>query len=405
MMMKLPRQFWLLVSSVLVLAASSALAEKKYGPGATDTEIKIGQTFPYSGPLSAYSTMSRTEAAVFAKQNAEGGINGRKIVFISLDDSYSPPKTVEQTRRLVEQEQVLLLFNPLGTPTNMSIIKYVNQKHVPHLLLGTGASIFGDYRSYPWTLGLWPSYPTEARVFVQYIMKNLPQAKVGVLSPNLDSGRDFVKGVHEAFGAQTDKFIVKEVAYDDSQPTVDSEVISLQSAGANVFLAFAPPKAAAQAIRKAGALGWKPTIFVSSIAASIESVMKPAGIENSLGVISTAWFKDPTDPQWKNDPAMLEHFAFMKRYYPEGNPAEPYNVAGQIAAGALVQILKQCGDDLTRENVMRQAENLREFAHPLLLPGIKLTTGPADHYPVEQVQLQRFDGKEWVRFGDVLSGN
>jgi branched-chain amino acid transport system substrate-binding protein len=211
--------------------------------------------------------------------------------------------------------------------------------------------------------------------------------------------------VHEALGAQAEKFIVKEVAYDDSQPTVDSEVISLQTAGANVLLVFAPPKAAAQAIRKVGAMGWKPTIFVSSIAASIESVMKPAGIENSVGVISTAWFKDPTDPQWKNDAAMLEHFAFMKRYYGEGNPAEPYNVAGQVAAGTLIQILKQCGDDLTRENVMRQAENLRDFAHPLLLPGIKINTGPTDHYPIEQVQLQRFDGKEWIRFGDVLSGN
>ena len=385
------------------VSASTAVAEKRYDPGATDTEIKVGQTYPYSGPLSAFSTMARTEAAVFANLNAEGGINGRKINLISLDDSYSPPKTVEQTRRLVEQDQVLLLFNTLGTPTNMSIIKYVNQKHVPQLLVSTGASAFGDYHSYPWTLGFWPSYPTEARAFVQYIMKNLPQAKVGVLFPNLDSGRDFVKGVREAFGAQADKFIVKEVAYDDSQPTVDSEVISLQSAGVNVFLDFAPPKAAAQAIRKAGALGWKPTIFVPSFAASVESVMKPAGLENSVGVISAAWYKDPSDPAWKSDPAMLEHLAFMKRFYPEGSPAEPFNVLGRIAAGALIQILTQCGDDLTRENVMRQAENLRDFAHPLLLPGIKLTTGPADHYPVEQVQLQRFDGKAWVRFGEVLS--
>jgi branched-chain amino acid transport system substrate-binding protein len=399
-MVRIHRALFAIALAVVVPQLSHA--EKKYGPGATDTEIKVGQTYPYSGPLSAYSTMARTEAAVFAKLNAEGGINGRKIILISLDDSYSPPKTVEQSRRLVEQDQVLLLFNTLGTPTNMSIIKYVNQTHVPQLLVSTGASAFGDYRSYPWTLGFWPTYPTEAQAFVQYILKNLPQAKVGVLSPNLDSGRDFVKGVHDAFGAQADKFIVKEVAYDDSQPTVDSEVISLQSAGANVFLDFAPPKAAAQAIRKAGALGWKPTIFVSSIAASVESVMKPAGLENSVGVISTAWYKDPSDPAWKNDPAMLEHLAFMKHHYPEGNPAEPFNVVGRIAAGALIQILTQCGDDLTRENVMRQAENLREFAHPLLLPGIKLTTGPADHYPVEQVQLQRFDGKEWVRFGEVL---
>jgi branched-chain amino acid transport system substrate-binding protein len=384
------------------LAVAPAVADKKYGPGVTDTEIKIGQTYPYSGPLSAYATIARTEAAVFAKLNAEGGLNGRKINLISLDDGYNPPRTVEQTRRLIEQDEVLLLFQSLGTPTNQAIIKYINQRHVPHLFLGTGASIFGDYRSYPWTLGFQPTYPAEARAMVQYIMKNLPQARVGMLYPNLDSGRDFAKGVHEAFGVRADKFIVKEIAYDDSQPTVDSEVISLQAAGADVFLNFAPPKAAAQAIRKAGALGWKPTIFVSVIANSIESVMKPAGVENAVGVISTAWYKDPTDPAWKNDPAMLEHFAFMKRYYSEGNPGEPFNVQGQIFAAALLQVLTQCGDDLTRENVLHQAESLRNFTHPLLLPGIKINTGPADHYPVEQVQLQRFDGQKWVRFGEVL---
>jgi branched-chain amino acid transport system substrate-binding protein len=389
----------------VLLNAGVAQAEKNYGPGVSDTEIRIGQTYPYSGPLSAYSTIAKTEAAVFRKLNEEGGIKGRKINFISLDDAYSPPKTVEQVRRLIEQDDVLLLFNTLGTPTNMAVIKYVNQQKVPHLLLGTGASIFGDYRSYPWTLGLWPTYPTEAKAFVRYVTKNLPHAKVGVLTPNLDSGRDFLKGVHDAFGTQAEKFIVKEIAYDDSQPTVDSEIISLQNAGADVFFNFAPPKAAAQAIRKAGALGWKPTIFVSSIAASIESVMKPAGVENSLGVISTAWYKDPSDPSWKSDPAMVEHMAFMKRYYPEGSPAEPFNVVGRIASGILMQILQQCGEDFSRENVMRQAESLHDFKHPLLLSGIKVTTGPSDHYPVEQVQLQRFDGKGWVRFGEVLSGN
>jgi len=384
------------------LAALPAVADKQYGPGVTDTEIKIGQTFPYSGPLSAYATWARTEGAVFAKLNAEGGINGRKINLISLDDGYNPTRTVEQTRRLIEQDEVLLLFNPLGTPTNQAIIKYVNQRRVPHLFLATGASMFGDYRIYPWSMGFQPTYPAEARAFVQYVMKKLPQAKIGVLYPNLDSGRDFVKGVHEAFGAQADKFIVKEIAYDDSQPTVDSEVISLQASGADVFFNFAPPKAAAQAIHKAGALGWRPTIFVSVIANSIESVMKPAGTENSTGVISTAYIKDPSDPAWKNDPGMLEHFAFMKRYYPDGNPAEPFNVVGQIIAAAMIQVLTQCGDSLTRENVMRQAESLRNFTHPLLLPGIKVNTGPADHYPIEQVQLQRFDGQKWVRFGDVL---
>jgi branched-chain amino acid transport system substrate-binding protein len=394
----------LLVALAVSLAVGSrvALAEKKYGPGVTDTEIKIGQTYPYSGPLSAYATIARAEAAIFAKVNAEGGINGRKINLISLDDGYNPAKTVEQTRRLIEQDEVLLMFNPLGTPTNLAVIKYLNQRHIPHLFLSTGASVFGEYRTYPWTMGLQPNYRTEAHLFVKYIMQNIPGARVGLLYQNDDSGRDFRQGVHEGFGDQINRFIVKEVSYEPSDPTVDSQVISLQASGANVFLNLVPVKAAAQAIRKTASLGWKPTMFVSSISASVETVMKPAGVENAKGVISAGYLKDPTDPAFKDDPAVREHLAFMQRYYPEGNPAEGMNAFAQIAAGALIQVLKQCGDDLTRENVMRQAEGLRDFAHPLLLPGIKIDTSPTDHYPIQQVQLMRFDGEKWVRFGELL---
>jgi branched-chain amino acid transport system substrate-binding protein len=344
-----------------------------------------------------------TEAAIFAKLNAEGGINGRKINFISLDDGYNPAKTVEQTRRLIEQEEVLLMFNPLGTPTSLAVIGYLNQKHIPHLFLSTGASVFGDYRTHPWTMGLQPNYRTESHLFAKYIMKTLPNAKVALLYQNDDSGRDFRQGVHEGFGDQVDRFIVKEVSYEPSDPTVDSQVISLQASGANVFLNLVPVKAAAQAIRKTASLGWRPTMFVSTISASIETVMKPAGVENAKGVISTGWLKDPTDPGWKDDPAVRDHLAFMQRYYPDGNPAEALNVYAQIAAGALIQVLKQCGDDLTRDNVMRQAENLRDVVAPLLLPGIKINTAPTDHYPIQQVQLIRFDGQKWVRFGDLLS--
>jgi branched-chain amino acid transport system substrate-binding protein len=387
----------------LAMGSSVALAEKKYDPGVTDTEIKIGQTYPYSGPLSAYATIARMEAAIFAKINAEGGINGRKINFISLDDAYNPAKTVEQTRRLIEQDEVLLMFNPLGTPTSLAVIKYLNQRHIPHLFLATGASVFGDYRSYPWTMGLQPNYRTETHLLAKYIMKTFPDAKVGLLYQNDDSGRDFRQGVHEGFGDDVNRFIVKEVSYEPSDPTVDSQVISLQAAGANVFLNLVPVKAAAQAIRKAASLGWRPAIFVSSISASIESVMKPAGVENAKGALSVAYLKDPADPAFKDDPAMRDHMSLMQRYYPDGNPAEAANIYGEIAAGALIQVLKQCGDDLTRENIMRQAESLRNFAHPLLLPGVKIDTSPTDHYPVQQVQLIRFDGEKWVRFGELLS--
>jgi len=396
-------RFHVVLAVSLAMGSSVVLAEKKYDPGVTDTEIKIGQTYPYSGPLSAYATIARMEAAIFAKINVEGGINGRKINFISLDDAYNPAKTVEQTRRLIEQDEVLLMFNPLGTPTSLAVIKYLNQRHIPHLFLATGASVFGDYRTYPWTMGLQPNYRTETHLLAKYIMKTFPDAKVGLLYQNDDSGRDFRQGVHEGFGDDVNRFIVKEVSYEPSDPIVDSQVISLQAAGTNVFLNLVPVKAAAQAIRKTGSLGWRPAIFVSSISASIETVMKPAGVENAKGALSVAYLKDPADPAFKDDPAMRDHMTLMQRYYPDGNPAEAANIYAEIVAGALIQVLKQCGDDLTRENVMRQAESLRNFAHPLLLPGIKIDTSPTDHYPIQQVQLVRFDGEKWVRFGELLS--
>jgi len=381
----------------------SAFAQKKYGPGVTDTEIKIGQTYVYSGPLSAYATMARAQSAVFDKINAEGGINGRKIKFISLDDGFSPAKTVEQTRRLLEQENVLLLFNSLGTQTNMSVIKYITQKKVPHLFPATGATIFGDHKTYPWSVAFQPTYHTEMVVFTQYIKRQLPNAKVGVLYQNDDAGRDFLKGIHDGFAAQTSKFIVKEISYEVTDPTVDSQTITLQQSGADVLILTTPPKASAQAIRKVASIGWKPTILLTYISASIDSVMKPAGLENAVGVISTAWLKDPTDPARKDEPAMKDHLAFMQRYYADGNPSESFNVYGQVLAGAVIQVLKQCGDDLTRENVLRQAENLKDFTHPLLLPGIKANTGPTNHYALKQMQLQRFDGQKWVRVGELIS--
>ena len=390
------------LACALVVGPTEIRAEKNYGPGVTDTEIKIGQTFPYSGPLSSYATQARAEAAIFAKLNAEGGVNGRRITFISLDDGYNPAKTVEQTRKLVEQDDVLLLFNPLGTPTNLAIVNYVNQRRIPHLFLSASAAVFGDYRTYPWTMGLAPTYHSETRAFAQYIMKTQPGAKVGVLYQNDNAGRDFLKGVHDGFGALASTYIVKEISYDVADPTVDSQVISLQAAGADVFLNLATPKAAAQAIRKAGSLSWRPTTFVSFVSASVETVMKPAGAENAVGVISSAWFKDPSDPVVKGDPALQDYFEFMKRYYPQGDPVAGGNVFAQIAAGALIQVLKQCGDDLSRENVMRQAESLHGLTHPLLVPGITIDTSPTNHYPIRKLQLQRFDGQKWVRFGELL---
>jgi len=385
-----------------MLATGPTLAEKKYGPGVTDTEIKIGQTMPYSGPLSGVGTTGRAELAYFAKVNAEGGVNGRKITLISLDDGYSPPKTVEQVRRLVEQEEVLAIFHPLGTPTNAAIHKYLNQKKVPHLFLGSGLARWGDPKSYPWTMPGVPIYRTEARVYGRYLLSTRPDAKIAVLYQNDDSGKEGLSGLKEGLGNRAGSMIVAEASYEVTDPTVDSQVITLKGSGADTLLVMAAVKAAAQALRKAPSIGWKPLTFLPGTSSSIEQVIKPAGLENAIGVISTHYLKDPGDSRWNHDPAMKDYLAFMKKYYGDGDALDIYNVRGYTMAQLMVQVVKQCGDDLSRENVMRQAASLRDVELPLLLPGIKINTSANDYFPIKQLQMMRFDGKRWALFGEIL---
>jgi branched-chain amino acid transport system substrate-binding protein len=384
------------------IAASTAVAEKKYDPGASDTEIRIGNTNPYSGPASAYGTIGRSEAAYFRMINDQGGINGRKINFISLDDAYSPPRTVEQVRRLVEQEEVLFLFQSLGTPSNTAIHKYMNAKKVPQLFVATGATKWGDPQGFPWTIGWQPNYQTEAHLYAKYLLQNKPGTRIAVLYQNDDYGKDYLKGFHDGLGKQVDKMIAKEVSYEVTDPTVESQIVTLQASGADSLFIVATPKFAAQAIRKAYDVGWKPLTFVNNVSTSIAAVLEPAGLEKSVGLVTALYFRDPNDPQWANDPAMKEWQGWMKKYYPDGNLNDGFNVFGYLVAQTLIQVLKQCGDDLTRENVMRQAGNLKDLVLPMLLPGIRINTSPTDFYPIEQVQLARFDGKRWVLFGEVL---
>ena len=384
------------------LAATPAAAQKKYGPGATDTEIKIGQTMPYSGPASAYGTIGKVEAAYFKKINEEGGINGRKLVLMSEDDGYSPPKTVEQIRKLVEQDNVLFTFQTLGTPSNSAIHKYMNAKKVPHLFLATGASKWADPKNYPWTMGLNISYETEGQIYAKYLLKNKPNAKIAVLYQNDDYGKDVLNGLKEGLGAAGAKMIVAEATYEVTAPTVDSQILTLKGSGADTFVNITTPKFGAQAVRKVYDSGWKPLHIINNVAASVGAVLTPAGLDKSEGLITIEYYKDPTDAQWKDDPAMKEWTAFMAKYYPDGNLKDASNAYGYLAAQILVQVLKQCGDDLTRENVMKQAANLKDLKLPMMLPGIAVNTSPTDYSPFEQAQLARFDGKQWVLFGDVL---
>jgi len=395
--------------SVLAMGVGAALgvpfaarAQKRYDPGASDTEIKIGQTMPYSGPASAYGTIGRVEAAYFKKVNDEGGINGRKLNFLSIDDAYSPPKTVEMTRRLVEQDEVLLIFGGLGTPSNTAIHKYMNAKKVPQLFVATGATKWNDPQNYPWTMGWQPNYQTEARIYARYILQTRPNAKVALLYQNDDYGKDYLKGFKDGLGDKG-RLIVAEASYEVTDATVDSQVLQLQSSGADTFFNITTPKFAAQAVRKAWDSGWKPLQFLNNVSASVGTVLTPAGLDKSIGIISTNYGKDPTDPQWANDPAFKDWVAFMKKYYPDGSLVDAFNVYGYSVAQTLVQVLKQCGDNLTRENVMRQAANLKNFVTPMALPGIVINTSPTDFAPIEQMQLVKFDGKTWVLFGDVMS--
>ena len=383
--------------ALIALCLQPAWAQKKYGPGATDTEIKIGQTFPYSGPTSVYSTIAKTEAAYFAKINAEGGINGRKINFISLDDGYSPPKTVEQARKLVEQEEVLLIFGSLGTATNTAIHKYMNARKVPHIMLATAALKWDDPTNFPWSMALVPSQRADTPGFAAYLHKVKPDAKVAVLYQNDDYGKDYAKMLRKELGERAAKMIVAEASYEVTDPTVDSQLIALKDSGADVLFSFVTPKFAAMSIRKVYDLGWRPLHFVPTNASSVEVVLKPAGLEKAVGLISAAFVKDPSDPDWKNDPATKNYVAFMQRYYPEADPLDTQNVVGYMSAEAVTQVLRQCGDDLTRENVMRQAANLKDVELPMLLPGIRLNTSPTDYTPIKQMKLRRFDGRTWVR--------
>ena len=390
------------IAGLAIAAAGPALAQKKYDPGASDTEIKIGNTNPYSGPASAYGAIGRAEAAYFKMINEQGGIKGRKINFMSLDDAYSPPRTVEQIRKLVEEEQVLLIFQSLGTPTNTAIHKYMNAKKVPHLFVATGATKWGDPEHFPWTMGWQPNYQSEAHLYAKYILKNRPAAKIALLYQNDDYGKDYVKGLKDGLGDKAGQMIVAEASYETSDPTVDSQIVTLKGSGADTLLIFATPKFAAQAIRKTYDTGWRPLQFINNVSSSIAAVLQPAGLEKSVGLIVGYYLKDPLDPQWKNDPGVKAFLDWMKKYNPEADPADNNVYYGYSAAQTLVQVLNQCGDDLTRENVMRQAANLKDLALPLLLPGIKINTSPTDFYPVDQIQLARFDGKRWVLFGEVL---
>jgi branched-chain amino acid transport system substrate-binding protein len=382
--------------------AAPGLAQKKYDPGASDTEIKIGNIMPYSGPASAYGTIGKALAAYFNKVNAEGGVNGRKITFISYDDGYAPPKTVEQARRLVENDEVLLILNSLGTAHNTAIQKYMNGKKVPQLFVATGATKFGDPKNFPWTMGWQPNYQSEGRIFAQYILKNHPDGKIGILFQNDDYGKDYVKGLKDGLAGKM--MIVAELPYDATDPTVDSQMVSLKASGADIFYNVTTPKFAAQSIKKAAEIGWKPVHLLNSVSASVGAVMKPAGLENGKGVLTAVYGKDPTDPMWKDDPEMKAWLAFMDKYYPDGDKTSSFPVYGYSVARTMVQVLKQCGDDLTRANVMRQAANLKDFETGMALPGIKINTSPTDFYPIEQMQMGRFNGESFVPFGPVLSG-
>ena len=393
---------WMLLSAAVAICATPATAQKKYDVGASDTEIKVGNIMPYSGPLSAYATIGKTIAAYFNKIDAEGGINGRKINFISYDDGFSPPKTVEQARKLVENDEVLFIFQSLGTPTNNAIQKYMNTNKVPQLFVATGATKFGDQKNFPWTMGWQPTYQIEGHIYARYLLQNHPNGKIAILYQNDDSGRDYIKGLKDGLGGKMQ--IVAEAPYEPADPTVDSQIIKLKASGADIFFNEASPKFAAQAIKKLAELSWKPVHLLASISASVGSVLKPAGLENSKGILSTGYLKDPTDPSWKNDPAVKEWAAFMDKYYPEGDKTTTFTVYGYLTAQTLVQVLKQCGDDLTRENVMKQAANLKDLELGMLLPGIKINTGPSDYYPIKQMQMSRFNGEYGELFGPLIAG-
>ena len=391
--------------AILAAASSGALAQKKYDVGATDTEIKIGNIMPYSGPASAYGVIGRTEAAYFKKINDAGGINGRKINFISYDDAYSPPKTVEQARKLVESDEVLLIFNALGTPPNSAIHKYMNSKKVPQLFVATGATKWNDPKEYPWTMGWQPNYQSETQIYAKYILKQMPNAKIAVLYQNDDYGKDYLKGLKDGLGAKAASMIVAEESYETTEPTIDSHIVTLKSSGADVFVNITTPKFAAQAIKKIAEVEWKPLHFLNNVSASIGSVIKPAGMENAQDIISSAFLKDPTDPQWKTDAGMKAWNAFLDKYYPEANRSDSNVMYGYTVAQTMVYVLERCGNDLTRTNIMKQAASIKNLDLGGFLPGIKINTSATDFAPLAQLQLMKFKGDTWERFGDIISAD
>lgn len=392
-----------LVAGFLSTVSTPVMAQKNYAPGVTDTEIKIGQTMPYSGPASALSTIGRAHAAYLKMINDHGGINGRKVRLISLDDAYAPPKTVEQTRKLVEEEGVAFIFGSLGTAPNSAIHKYLNTKKVPHLFISSVSSRWNDPAHFPWTMmTARPSFELEGRHYAEYILRTHPNAKIGVLYQNDDQGKDYLRGLREGLGSRTGELLVSEQSYEITDATVESQIVTLKGSGADVLLNFSTPKFGAQAIRKVYDIGWKPLHIVAFTASAIKSVLQPAGLEKSVGLISTSVSKDPSDPQWRIDPAMAEYLAWMKKYYADGDPDDWSNVAGYTTAQMLVHVLKNCQDDLSRENIMRQAASMTNLELPMMLPSIRINTSPTDYMPVKQFQFVQFDGKRWVRIGEVI---
>jgi len=394
--------FW---TALVTFAAAngSALAQKKYDTGATDTEIKIGHIVPYSGPASAYGIIGKTEEAYFKMINENGGINGRKIKFISYDDAYSPPKAVEQVRKLVESDEVLLVFNALGTPSNTAIQKYLNSKKVPQLFVATGATKWNDPTHFPWTIGWQPSYQSEARIYAKFLMKEKPDAKIAVLYQNDDFGKDYLKGLKDGFAGKASAIIAEE-SYEVSEPTIDNHIVKLKASGADVLISITTPKFAAQTIKKMAEVDWKALQIVANVSTSVGAVMKPAGFENGQGVLSAHYAKDAGDAQWKDDPGMKKFLAFLDKHYPDADRTNSQVIYGYGAAQTLTKILEMSGDDLTRANIMKQAANLKDFTPDTLLPGIKINTSATDFAPIEQLQMMRFKGEKWEMFGDVISG-
>jgi branched-chain amino acid transport system substrate-binding protein len=394
-----------LATAVATLASSAALAQKKYDTGASDTEIKIGNIMPYSGPASAYGIIGKTEEAYFKMINDKGGINGRKIIFVTYDDGYSPPKAVEQVRKLVESDEVLAVFNPLGTPSNSAIQKYLNAKKIPQLFVATGATKWNDPKNFPWTIGWQPSYQSEAQIYAKWLIKEKPDAKVAILYQNDDFGKDYLKGTKDGLGAKGASMIIMEESYEVSEPSIDGHIVKIKAANPDVLLIYATPKFAAQTIKKTAELNWKPLQILTNVSISVGSVMKPAGFEASQNVLSAAYAKDSTDPQWANDPGMKRWNEFVDKYMPGADKSDTSMVYGYGAASTLAKVLEMCGDDLTRTNLMKQAASLKDFVPDTMLPGVKLNTSATDFAPIAQLQMQRFKGERWELFGEIISGD